>query len=440
MDNAEIYQSLAEKTNEELISILENHDISMHDDAVFIIAEQILKEREITFTNSQQVIPPSTKVPQQPSPRRLPLVLGIFAAIFIIVISASILRDRIEWRSVEKENTIVAYERFINEYPHSSRVQDANNRIAELNFAKAKEINSVGAYKHFIISNPQSSLTNEAKKQIDVLLNKDRAPALCNAKTAQVIVNYSSPLTNDLGTKILLEKWVELAGLTLSKDAGDIIVQVNLNAKPLGCAYNVGYRYTGGILDGVIEIKAHQNYSIKETFHVRRDPPSFVLMTYKGEYSEPERIFQYNLIKDSGFIPQTTSLMSKAFGTQTLVAMLEQTREIQADRGQPMVFGTEPDVLVREEAAKALVKIGPPAVDPLLNALNNKDNCYRDTIIGCLGQMKVKRAVPAITKIYKETEPNSNYIALNESDVQYYCNLHNAAHEALINITGKNIK
>lgn len=54
------------------------------------------------------------------------------------------------------------------------------------------------------------------------------------------------------------------------------------------------------------------------------------------------------------------------------------------------------------EAARALVKIGKPAVEPLIAALNNKDSSVRNKAVLALGKIKDDRAVEALIMTLKD--------------------------------------
>lgn len=76
------------------------------------------------------------------------------------------LEEKINIRAFEyakKENTIIAYTKFLNTYKHSTLEQQARNLKSSLAFSYAKQKNTVEAFKNFIDSFPQSPETKDAR-------------------------------------------------------------------------------------------------------------------------------------------------------------------------------------------------------------------------------------------------------------------------------------
>lgn len=367
----------------------------------------------------------------------------IGAAILIILsVLLYICWDRIAWRQIQSQNTVAAYQKFINDHPGSSLNREAKFRIEKLHFDEAVQINSVGGYRKFVKENPQSTLVADANNKIHDLLIKDRIPALRNANTAEIILKYSGSLSGKINAEEVLKAWLGNAGFTIipaGSGNADLNATLSLSGTPLGLNYTRGYRYTGGILDGEIILQCGNDFIMKESFHNQLDPPGLITMNYEDAFKDPQDAPFQKLLDESDFRNIVARMMVKAIGTQALVSMLEK------EKGDKEIPGGGPtmdeDTSVRLEAGKALVNTGKPAVEPLLSALKNTDNEYRGAIIGCLGQIKDERAVPDLMKIYESNPGDSKeltvVLARNKDQLVFMTsNLHNIAGFALWKITG----
>lgn len=79
---------------------------------------------------------------------------------------------------------------------------------------------------------------------------------------------------------------------------------------------------------------------------------------------------------------------------------------------------------VRRNAAKVLeeigwcelVQLGPPALEPLLRLLLDKDSQLRESAAMALGKIGDKRAIPALQKLWRETDISIGSLRLTASD------------------------
>ncbi len=83
-----------------------------------------------------------------------------------------------EFKKTESENTVNAYTAFINKYPKSKLVENAKEKLlalnitlAEVDFLIARALNTATAYEEFVKKYPESTFTEQANQKINELKN-----------------------------------------------------------------------------------------------------------------------------------------------------------------------------------------------------------------------------------------------------------------------------
>jgi len=72
-----------------------------------------------------------------------------------------------EWEKAESENTVSAYEDFLNKYPEGELADKAKVKIEEIFFKAAESENTVSAYENFLNKYPEGELADKAKVKIE---------------------------------------------------------------------------------------------------------------------------------------------------------------------------------------------------------------------------------------------------------------------------------
>ena len=71
------------------------------------------------------------------------------------------------WQQAEQDNTVVAYESFVREFPESEYTSLGQKRIAELRFIQAKNVGTEEALQQYLKQHPSGDYSDEARKMAD---------------------------------------------------------------------------------------------------------------------------------------------------------------------------------------------------------------------------------------------------------------------------------
>ena len=98
------------------------------------------------------------------------LNISILFAIFLTMCSS----PESDWQKAEENNTIEAYQSFLNKYPESSYASEVQEKIGKLIFEsdwqKAEGNNTIEAYQSFLNKYPESSYASEVQEKIGRLI------------------------------------------------------------------------------------------------------------------------------------------------------------------------------------------------------------------------------------------------------------------------------
>jgi tetratricopeptide (TPR) repeat protein len=86
--------------------------------------------------------------------------------LLIMIVTLSCNNSGKEYQNAVTENTIQAYEKFLEKYPNSQFAEDARNKIISMEYAIADSINTIEEYNHFIKKYPDCEYAGEVKKRI----------------------------------------------------------------------------------------------------------------------------------------------------------------------------------------------------------------------------------------------------------------------------------
>lgn len=92
--------------------------------------------------------------------QKLPLI-GL-----LLIFSLSCNTAESEWKNAQTQNSIVAYTEFINEYPDSEHIKEAQDKIESLEWENATKENNINAYEEYLKKYPESRHFKVAKQKV----------------------------------------------------------------------------------------------------------------------------------------------------------------------------------------------------------------------------------------------------------------------------------
>mgnify|MGYP003881496055 CR=1 FL=1 len=277
------------------------------------------------------------------------------------------------WEYYTQLNTVTAYEEFLQKYPDSIFAEEARRRIAQAkieapHYEKAKKLDTIKAYEEFLKKYPDSIFANKARTRIEQL--KDEL-AYKKAKKQNTPDSYFSYLTTY--PKGRFAELAEKAILTTLPTYVRKEVEKLLSRDPVQRAYGA-----------------------------------------------------YNLGKMGKRAVYAIPFLIKILDDATWLERKERGRGFFRD-----LFSGYVSTTPAEEAAEALVKIGKPAVEPLITALKDENRYVQTMAAEALGKIGDQRAVePLITAlkdVLKDEDDSERYL-VSQSVVAF------AAAEALSQI------
>jgi len=91
------------------------------------------------------------------------ILLILLCLLLSFVACASIQKD---WAKATKINTVISYKEFLAQHPQTEFSQIAKSRIEEIEFKQLEHNNSIQAYENFIHDYPESMYTEKVRKRI----------------------------------------------------------------------------------------------------------------------------------------------------------------------------------------------------------------------------------------------------------------------------------
>lgn len=194
------------------------------------------------------------------------------------------IRNYLEFRKAEKENTLEGFESFIENYPDAAQVEIARNYIEDLYYEKIKKSTDLGDINNFIQTFPNSShyyaavkyrdliAFNEAKKQntieaYDEFMSKyPDAQNMTDARQAKMQLVFEK--AKKVNTLEAYNEFVEMY-----PEGVQYVDIFNLKASVLGENVLKGSKYQ---MEGINWIKGYDNKNQDDVAHE-------LLMDYNGE-------------------------------------------------------------------------------------------------------------------------------------------------------------
>ena len=97
------------------------------------------------------------------------LVLCVVAAVALVACSS----PNADWQKANQQNTVAAYQQFIQQHPSDARVEQARNRVNALNdeqaWNAAKSANTLDGYQQYLQQNPNGMHAADAQDKVNSL-------------------------------------------------------------------------------------------------------------------------------------------------------------------------------------------------------------------------------------------------------------------------------
>lgn len=314
--------------------------------------------------------------------------------------------ERAYLRILEKINTIQACEDFLKRYPQGTLADKVALKLEELYFDRAQLTMTIPAYEDFLNRYSQGSLADKTRLCIEKLYN-ERHPTFRNTRTVKITVKQSYGKAEDVSLpfEAVAQKLAKYAGLNLvgadDKDY-DVTLKIQARGNARGAYYTrsfpyslAGYQYSGAFLSGMITLEIPGIRTYKKTFEAEIKPPSEI----KGEFPTPSDAPFLDAYLNSEFLVKILEMMGKFYGPTCLCAALKEE-----DLSGPHRY-------IQYRAKEELIKIGKPAVEPLIVSLKNKDKSVLWEVIGALGEIKDRQAVEPLIVFLHDKDVEIRYSA-----------------------------
>jgi hypothetical protein len=119
------------------------------------------------------------------------------------------------WRKAQQQNTIVAYDSFLQQYPDSGYAQTAHDAIESLKFKQAEKAGTTEAFESYLREYPTGQWSEKAKDRIAEAEQKKREAA---QRYENVKQNWSK-----LYTGLTIDEAEKLVGPFVKKGEPDIL-------------------------------------------------------------------------------------------------------------------------------------------------------------------------------------------------------------------------
>jgi HEAT repeat protein len=263
-------------------------------------------------------------------------------------------------------------------------------------YDKAQKENTVNAYEEFLERFPQSKFAVEARARIEAL-KKERHPAFRDAKRARIIISESYEEANKvtLASRIIeiTSKILKYAGVevTTKPKETDFTIKVDIKGKALTARYLYAPypSYTGAEIKSTVVFESKDGYMIKEEGVNRENPPYQISWIGEFPYRTPDNA-PFGSALHMILYKQMHLLVYKSFGIKPLICALRKG-----------------DLYAKD----VLIEIGKPAVEPLIEILNDENPDVRSKVVYILGKIKDPRAVEPLIEALKDKDSGVRWVA-----------------------------
>lgn len=123
-------------------------------------------------------------------------------------------RQGAQWEEAQQEDTVAAYQSFVERYPDSPEAEKARNRIqtlrAEQAWTDARQRNTAEAYRGFIEEHPQAEAAEEARARLQTLERESRWQALADSEDIKALRAFADKYAGSPEAALARERADEL--------------------------------------------------------------------------------------------------------------------------------------------------------------------------------------------------------------------------------------
>ena len=216
-------------------------------------------------------------------------------------------------------------------------------------------------------------------------LSKEQVETFQHAKTVRITVeqSYGKAEGVSLPFEDLAQTLLKYAGVRVvgpDEKGYDATLRIQAKGTPLGAKYNLGYFYTGAKLKGKLLFEIQGSPAFKKKFNGKLLPFKKESVSYLPR-SPSGAPFPY--LFEKFFRPEIFDMIGEIYGVPYWISVLKDPR-------------------YHESGLEKLIKIGEPAVEPLITALGEKDVSVRVGAVRALGGIKYNRALEPLIGALKD--------------------------------------
>jgi len=104
-------------------------------------------------------------------------------------------RQDADWEQARQQDTIAAYESFIDSYPESDLAEQARDRLATLRaeqaWTNAQRLDTIAAYQDFLQTHPDAAGTDEARARLENLQREARWRELSDSDDVEALRSFA---------------------------------------------------------------------------------------------------------------------------------------------------------------------------------------------------------------------------------------------------------
>jgi hypothetical protein len=273
---------------------------------------------------------------------------------------------------------------------------------------RAKAENTIPAYEAFLEQYPDGSLADTAHKRLEELYN-ERHPAFRNTSTIKLTIKQSYGIAQDVilpfkGTaKRVLEEHAGLRVVGPEAKDYDVILKIKVKGKPIEAFYQpMEWHFSGAFLSGLITLEIPGMDSYKKSFSGKIEPKKEIFHKYPNPSDAPF----YKTYNKSSFRFRLLEIIRDIYGINALIniclkeehpnlrgAATEALSEIiDSSVVKPLITALkERDWDIQNNVAEALTKLeGNCTIELLIVSLKDEDEIVRYFAAKILKQITVQ--------------------------------------------------
>jgi len=136
----------------------------------------------------------------------------LFLTLMLFLIGCD--RQGAQWEQAQQEDTVAAYQSFVERYPDSPESQEARNRIqalrAERAWTDARQRNTAEAYRGFLEQFPDAAMSQEAQTRLQTLERETTWQALAGSEDTAALRSFAEQYAGSSEAELARDRADEL--------------------------------------------------------------------------------------------------------------------------------------------------------------------------------------------------------------------------------------